>query len=272
MRKPAEIAVFGGLAVALHVAAFATMPPAGAESQGAGGEALVSLAGASQQIAAMVQEWDAPPDVTAEVQDTPPPPAPQADALPEVPATDNQLAAPVLPPSLDMPEDVAETPAIDTDTAPPPSAQAVTSSQRPETRPERAPAPQPQNQPARAEQRAAGSGGGGQAGQSSSANASTLSPGRAAELQAVWGAQIRSRIERRKRYPRGARGSGAVMVALTVSRSGQLVSVNLRQSSGTPAFDQAALSAVSSAGRFPAAPDGLGQASYAFTLQLNFSR
>lgn len=105
------------------------------------------------------------------------------------------------------------------------------------------------------------------------APAGTLSPAKLNDLKSSWGASIRSRIERRKAYPAAARGaSGTVTVRLTVTRSGQLGGVSVVSSSGHPALDQAALNAVQSAATFPAAPKGLADASYTFTLPMKFAR
>ncbi|MFQ1700085.1 TonB family protein [Loktanella agnita] len=264
-----EIAVFAALAIALHIAAFATAGERGAQSQGAGGETLVSLAGASAQVEQMVAEWETPPDVTESVTEVMPPPPPVADTLPTLTMPEAPLAPRALPQMIPQSPDAVSTPTVDTAPAEPPSQTALTSSQRPQARPVQR---RQEQQDARQEQRAAGTGGGAQAGQSGQSAATTVSSGRAAELQAVWGAQIRSRIENRKRRPSGARGGGRVVVALNVSREGQLLSVSIRQSSGVAAFDQAALRAVSRAGRFPAAPAELAAPSYRFALPITFER
>jgi protein TonB len=82
-----------------------------------------------------------------------------------------------------------------------------------------------------------------------------------------WGAEIMARIERAR--PR-VRASGQVLLALQVARSGHLAAVSVARSSGDPAVDDAALSAVRRAGRFPAAPDALTEASYRFSLPIRF--
>jgi protein TonB len=90
---------------------------------------------------------------------------------------------------------------------------------------------------------------------------------------ANWGASIRARIEKRKRYPMAADGaSGTVTVRLTVTRSGALAGLDIAASSGNAALDEAAIRAVRAAGRFPAAPDGLTQNSTTFTLPMRFAR
>ncbi|PZR00117.1 MAG: energy transducer TonB [Cereibacter sphaeroides] len=101
----------------------------------------------------------------------------------------------------------------------------------------------------------------------------SVSAGQMRDLKATWGAAIRKRVERRKSYPSGAgNASGTATVRIVVSRGGGLSSVSLSRSSGNPALDDAAVRAVRSAGSFPAAPTGLTDASYTFSLPINFSR
>ena len=105
------------------------------------------------------------------------------------------------------------------------------------------------------------------------AQAPSLSQSRINDLTASWGASIRARIEKRKRYPMAADGaSGTVTVRLTVTRSGALADLSIAASSGNAALDEAALKAVRAAGRFPAAPEGLSQGSTSFTLPMRFAR
>lgn len=84
---------------------------------------------------------------------------------------------------------------------------------------------------------------------------------------ARWGAQIQSRIERRR--PR-VEGTGAVMLQITVARDGTLQSVAIARSSGDAAIDRAGVAAVRRAGRLPAAPEGLRQPSYRFNVPIRF--
>ncbi|MCU0901614.1 MAG: energy transducer TonB [Cypionkella sp.] len=298
------------LAAGLHVAAFALRPQeAGAVASGAGGADLVSLQAADASLAALVEDWDRPPQPQVEMPPDLAPPAVAELAAPEAPAPAPPvpLAAPVLAaPDLALPH-MAEAPLAAEVSLPPPAPEPAPQPElapdhppqpkvRPEPRPRDLarpkPAPEPKAQPqpreaakpaataprqtasaGQAAQRAAGTGGGAQAGDSGSAQAATLSKARVNDLKAGWGATIRARIERRKSYPAAARGaSGSVTVRLTVSRTGQLAGVSVAKSSGNAALDQAALRAVQAAGSFPAAPKGLTDASYAFTLPMKFSR
>ncbi|MDB5665138.1 energy transducer TonB [Cypionkella sp.] len=99
------------------------------------------------------------------------------------------------------------------------------------------------------------------------------SKGQVKSLTSRWGAAIRKKVNGRKSYPSAAKGAeGTATVRLSVSRSGALAGVSLVASSGNAALDKAALSAVSRAGSFPAAPAGLTDSSYNFTLPISFTR
>ena len=68
---------------------------------------------------------------------------------------------------------------------------------------------------------------------------------------------LRAAVERHREYPRAARRArlqGMVVLRLSVSREGHLLSVRVSQSSGEEILDSAALSAVRMAGTLPAAP------------------
>ncbi|MFV0360374.1 TonB family protein [Tropicimonas sp.] len=290
----AEFWVFIALALAIHLAFFLQMPRGGAEAGGAGGEDFVTILAATEQVETMVADWKRPPEVAAPAPRQPepslpvafdPPPAP-ADlvALPELrqpeeisPVQPDRIAAIRQPPPPPDPERATEL-APETTPMPkrrtvPPVAQAKTPD------PVRTP-PSPTATPGRkaqqasagqAGQRAAGSGGGAQAGRGSQAVSTGVSKSQAASLKQVWGAKIRSRIERAKRYPSGRRQKARVGIALTVSAAGQLQGVSVTRSSGIAAFDQAAIQAVRRAGRFPSAPAGLPGNAHNFSVTLVFN-
>lgn len=68
---------------------------------------------------------------------------------------------------------------------------------------------------------------------------------------------LRAAVERHREYPRAARRArmqGTVVLRLSVSREGQLLSVGVSKSSGEDTLDDAALSAVRMTGTFPSAP------------------
>ncbi|NKX39535.1 energy transducer TonB, partial [Rhodobacteraceae bacterium R_SAG5] len=55
MKHWIEGSLFSGLALAVHVAIFASFPQDGSEAGGAGGEYVVSIAGAAPTVREMVQ-------------------------------------------------------------------------------------------------------------------------------------------------------------------------------------------------------------------------
>lgn len=362
-----EKLIFLGVAMLLHLLFFVGVPERGMQAAGAGGEELVTILAASEQMETMVAEWQDAPDVEEVQAFEPPTPAEPdpfvrpmelaalsktqrpanmqrprpADSQPDIklPPPEAQLRPdqqkapapmefePVLAPvelvalpKLERPEEL-DRPETDTAFTPPPSPPEPEPTRQSEIDPEtghvmtsirprdrgRPPAhmlkptsqPEPKkkapqvakkqarkpkpsetakvgqiNQRASqgsAGQRAAGSGGGATAGNNGKAEVSTgVSRNRAAALQKTWGAKIRNKIERAKRYPSGRRSAARVTVALRVTRGGKLAGVRVSRSSGNPAFDQAAINSVKRAGRFPAAPKGLTNSSYNFTVTLTY--
>lgn len=295
-RRDAALALV--LAGGVHLAFFA-LPndPAGAVASGDGGVALVSLAAASPTLAALVEDWDRPPEVelAPSLAELAPNPAPFEAFPTEVAVLDRPMTVPdpvmaMMPdamPALDMavpaapepePEPLPEVqPEVQPPAVPETSAMAPAEAPRPKQRqaaaksgkaPKAASASQGQ-----AAQQAKGTGGGAAAGASGRSEAATLSKATINDLKAGWGASIRARIERKKAYPAAAKGaSGKVTVRLTVNRSGQLMAVAVLKSSGHAALDDAAVRAVRSAGKFAVAPKGLDDQSFSFTLPMNFSR
>ncbi|MGR3371475.1 TonB family protein [Pseudooceanicola nanhaiensis] len=344
MRRAPEITAFVALAAGLHLALAVRLPSheGGADTGGQGGENAASVAPASEQVAALVEQWDRPPDTAAEVEspDAPPPqgdtperPQAEADApppraalaalpearpdmaalptvdpdtpLPPAPDTSFEVAVPDMPPPPDVaqdtprstpdaaperpqreaprpaPTDLAALPEIDTEAPPPPESELAPKAslrpppERPQPpkpevrRAERTPSNAEQDSAPRQAQRSAGSGGASQAGTATRSAAKTLSRGQEQSLVASWGAQVRARIESRKRHP-GGRG-GQVVIALTVTPAGQVAAAGIARSSGNPRLDRAALQAVRSAGRMPRAPAGLTRGSYSFSLPMAFN-
>jgi len=285
MRRVVEFILFLALAVAVHMAVFAKSEKAGgASSAGEGGTALVSLQASSASVAQMVAKWEQVPEVVT----TPETLSIQA-TTPDVPSTlpnrqSSTSAVPTLPNMpqvLPMPTENTAYQVVATSPQPPgPQApQAATPSDtapvaRPNTQTVDTRAQQVQVQaPASTAQRAAGQGGGTAAGTRASESSATLSQNQEHSLLAGWGGELRATIERRKRYPTGARGaSGTATVRLVVGRDGRLQGVSVVRSSGNHVLDQAAMAAVRSTRRFPAAPRGLTRPSYVFTLPMQFAR
>ncbi|MEM9435996.1 MAG: TonB family protein [Pseudomonadota bacterium] len=123
------------LALAVHVAAFGIRPAdEGLQSGGSGGEGLVSVKAASASIAAMVQEWETPPDVAPtevalEAPTAPATPATPPMAQPDVTDTARPQSMALPTPEVEMSPDVTATaqaiPAPQIDTSSTPSALAL---------------------------------------------------------------------------------------------------------------------------------------------------
>ncbi|WP_204115227.1 TonB family protein [Shimia biformata] len=275
----AEKTTFAALALALHVLAMGEVLKGGAEAGGTGGEALVSVRAAAAQIETMVAQWDRPPDAQ-QVVEMAEPLVPTVDQttpdrvavdLPTAPRANARLTTQEAATSPKLPE-------VDTQAPQPPGASVEEAPQLPKPqadppKPKAQPAEKPQSASAgRAAQKAAGQGGSQSAGQNGASSVKTASKGQQDKALAVWGAKVRNRIERAKRYPSGTRATGRVVVGLVVSRDGRLLSVSLRKSSGDPKLDQAALAAVKRAGKFAKAPKELTKTQYTFSLPIGFAR
>ncbi|MGL4198081.1 MAG: TonB family protein [Allorhizobium sp.] len=79
---------------------------------------------------------------------------------------------------------------------------------------------------------------------------------------AKWQSRLMSHLERRKRYPSGARSNreeGTVYVRFRIDDSGNVLSVSLSRSSGYPTLDNAVLDMVRAASPVPAPPVGVNK-------------
>lgn len=269
MRAAAEVAGAVGLAVALHLGAFAWAPQVpGAVASGEGGQQPASLEAADARLAALVDSWERPPVTAPVVPDlalTAPSPAMPGLSIPGIAPAPVLAPAPAPLPNL-PPDTLAPAPApLPAAPPPPPIPAAPTREAKPKPKPEPATA-------ARPAQKAAGSGGGAQAGAGGGAQAS-LSKAQVSDLRSRWGAAIKARVERRKAYPAAAHGAtGSATVRLTVAASGALLGVSIATSSGHAALDQAAVQAVQAAAPFDAAPQGVPAGNQTFALRLRFQR
>lgn len=265
MRRAAEIIAFLGLSAAVHAGVMAGFGDTigGPQAQGQAGADRITLAAAPESMAALARRWTEPPQAATS------PTAlqtPQMMAQPAFPRLEPAVQGLSLPraPELARPEAPPLAPSM-TDTAPPPPPDtALAQSPRPTPRPETAPASTPQ--PARIAQ---GQGVGASSGSAPAPAPSTpaLSQAQRQNLMAEWGGQIMARIERAR--PR-VNASGQVTLSLQIGRDGTLGALGVARSSGNQALDDAALAAVRRAGRFPAAPEGLGDDSYSFNLPIRF--
>jgi protein TonB len=272
-----EFPAFLVVAVGLHLLFWPKDWDGGAQSSGGQGAAQIALAAAPAALRDQVAEWENTPDLA-------PVPVMQAMAVPP------NITPPNLPPRPDMPRlampELGRLPVVmrRPDTARPPDisqmalsplpppvspAPAPRQSPRPMARP-LPPPPAAPSPPSPATQAATGAGQNLAAGQTDAAPAATSSRPTSPERLAQWGAQIRTAIERRKRYPRGVSARGIVRLALTVSTTGQLISYRVTAGSGHPALDEAARAAVQNA-RLPRARSGVEAGQYDFQIALSFA-
>lgn len=303
-RRILETAGFITIAAALHVSAAAFLLPEQVQQGDVAEAPPAALAAGGEEVQAMVSDWETPPELEMPSEMAEPQPQPQPEPLPELAAPEAppvQMA--LAPPPMAMPDPAPARPNLPEPPAPridpaeldlpelqsfdppvietPEPALTLAASARPERRPERQPARQPERQqapreapapaqpaPAQSAPQRAGQGGQSQA-SSQGGGGGGASAQQRASLQAQWGGQIRSCISRRASAPRGARQGGRVVLALTIGRDGRVQGVGVAGSSGQPALDQAAVSAAQRAGRCPAAPAGLTEASYSFQLPIS---
>lgn len=108
------------------------------------------------------------------------------------------------------------------------------------------------------------------------ARGSAPSQGQSASLareQQRWMKGLLDRLQRYKRYPEEAnrRGiKGVAVVRFRVDRSGQVVSSQVLQSSGSPILDEEALALVKRASPFPLPPDSITDAYLANDIPIWF--
>ncbi len=271
MMRFIEGIVFTTLAAGVHVGLWYAAPgDLGSSASGDQGAHRASLVAASASQAAMVKAWQTAPAVTQAT--------PVAQPAPDIttdPAIITQPAPPpVARPGVQalMPPAAIQAPNVDSTPPPPPVQQAAPAPQteplpatRPKARPAQAAAPSPAKQ-------AAGQGQTAAKGTAGAAQTQSQAPAQSTALRAEWGARIHRKIQRNMIFPRGNSAGGTAKLALSVSRTGQLRAVRLIRSSGDADIDQAAIRAVQRAGRFAAAPKGLGDDAYDFSLSLSFVR
>lgn len=79
-------------------------------------------------------------------------------------------------------------------------------------------------------------------------------------------------LNRHKRFPQGASGTGFTMVAFTIDRSGRVLSSRLTRSSGDAALDAEAVSLPRRASPVPAPPPNVGGGSVTLAVPIRFNR
>jgi len=206
-------------------------------------------------------EEEVKPDPLTEVEDAPPPepePAPEEEPIPEVaesPAPDIEVPLPPPPPlaqQLTPPERKPD---------PPKERPKPKVKPKPRERSEKPPAPRtaaaPSIDAARDNLVAAPSAG---------------ASGFNSRAPANWRSRLMGHLNRHKRYPGGASGSGKAVVSFSINRSGQVTSARLARSSGSPALDEEAVALLRRASPVPPPPPEVGGSTISFTVPVDFSR
>jgi protein TonB len=255
-------------AIAIDLAALPPPPAVSAVAEAAPDAPMVNAPETPDPARETTDLPPAPQAMERLAEATPPPEALQPAALPDLPP--DSLAPPPPPPE---PQPKPETKPVPRPETPPEKAT--------ETAPEKPARPEATEQPkAKAAEKAAPapapSAPSKQAKAKSSAQGSgtvAINKGQLQSLKASWGNKIRKLIQRRGPGKKGIAGrAGSTVVALTVTRAGQLAAVSILESSGHPVLDAAAVAAVKAAGPFPQAPAELTDGRYSFALPIDFSR
>ncbi len=89
---------------------------------------------------------------------------------------------------------------------------------------------------------------------------------------ASWKGAVLAALNRHKRYPGGASGTGTAMIAFSMNRSGQVTSARLLQSSGDRALDEEAVSLPRRASPLPPPPSEVGGGAINLNVPVRFSR
>ena len=279
MKRTAEIFIFGSLAIGMHIAGFYTIPAKGVQAGGSGGVEAVSILGANPQIETIVAEWEKAP-ATMETLDIKQIKPPTLDHELSINIPNSQITAIKLP-SVMAPAEPKADEAINvrTETAKPIPKPKLKPEPKPKVSkkgvvkktPQKAKKTQPPSDNHK-QQKSAGTGGSVFAGKGQSTVTTGVTKKQIADMRQVWAAKIKRRIERTKKYPRGTRKNGKVLIKLTIGKTGSLIGYSLRKTSGTSALDTAALQAISNVNKFPAAPKGLKHKSYTFNVPIVFKR
>ncbi|WP_311028023.1 TonB family protein [Mesorhizobium koreense] len=99
--------------------------------------------------------------------------------------------------------------------------------------------------------------------------------GASAGEKAAYAARLRSHVQRFERYPAEAERNGvtgAARIAITIDRSGRLLSSRLAGSSGSAVLDDAARATAERASPYPPPPDGIGGRTLTFAATVRFRR
>jgi TonB family protein len=91
------------------------------------------------------------------------------------------------------------------------------------------------------------------------------------KLTAEWGRKISAYFQQHLRYPKDRKDKATVTVSVVLNRRGNVVSVEVAESSGDSVFDEAALAMVRRSDPVPAPPAALTQDTFSFRLPVNFN-
>lgn len=89
---------------------------------------------------------------------------------------------------------------------------------------------------------------------------------------ASWKGAVLAALNRHKRYPGGASGTGTAMIAFSMNRAGQVTSARLVQSSGDRALDEEAVALPRRASPLPPPPAEVGGGAINLNVPVRFSR
>ena len=92
------------------------------------------------------------------------------------------------------------------------------------------------------------------------------------KLTADWGRKITAIFELHKKYPNEKKRAATVKVSLVINRRGNVVSVNVAESSGDAAYDEAAISMIRRSDPVPPPPAALTDDQFAFKLDVKFNK
>lgn len=92
------------------------------------------------------------------------------------------------------------------------------------------------------------------------------------KLTADWGRKITAIFELHKEYPEEKKRAATVKVSLVINRRGNVVSVDVVESSGDTAYDEAAISMIRRSDPVPLPPAGLTDDQFSFKLDVKFNK
>lgn len=92
------------------------------------------------------------------------------------------------------------------------------------------------------------------------------------KLKAKWETRLSGYIKLHMRYPKVQKDKAAIVtVSLVLNRQGKVLSVGIFQSSGDPAFDQAAISTIRRSDPLPRPPAELRDEQFSYVLPMSFT-